>query len=82
MQRSALWYLSQIEKYILRPNSDAIAFMQRVQAHVHFRHPSVGVHIRRTDKLDSEAKFHPTEKYYKVRPVATSARLIALSRRR
>uniref|UniRef100_A0A2S2Q3C9 Alpha-(1,6)-fucosyltransferase n=1 Tax=Sipha flava TaxID=143950 RepID=A0A2S2Q3C9_9HEMI len=59
----AVWWIGQFFKYLLRPQpatSDAFdAYAKRVR----FQKPIVGVHIRREDKIFSEAALHELDEY-------------------
>ncbi|VVC25201.1 Hypothetical protein CINCED_3A008581 [Cinara cedri] len=58
-----VWWIGQFLKYMLRPQksiSDKItAYAERIK----FRTPCVGVHVRRTDKIKSEAALHNLDEY-------------------
>src|SRR6185312_829059 len=66
-QKPAAWYLCQVEKYLLRMNVETRSFVRQLREEMSYRHPRIGVHIRRSDKIEAEAKFHATSKYIKVR---------------
>lgn len=61
----AVWWIGQLEKYLLRPQPQLIAEFEADLNKLDFRHPIVGVHVRRTDKVGTEAEFHPIENYVK-----------------
>jgi hypothetical protein len=66
-KKPAAWYLAQVEKYLLRLNPETLGFVRRLRNGNDWRHPRIGVHIRRSDKLEAEAKYHATTRYYNVR---------------
>ncbi|XP_043204524.1 alpha-(1,6)-fucosyltransferase-like [Amphibalanus amphitrite] len=59
----SVWFTAQFVRYLMRPQqhlqNDLDAFVKRVQ----LRNPCVGIHVRRTDKVGTEAAFHPIEEY-------------------
>ncbi|XP_054717100.1 alpha-(1,6)-fucosyltransferase-like [Uloborus diversus] len=59
----AAWWISQFVKYLLRPQEAMKALLEKVEEKLDFKHPVVGVHVRRTDKIGTEAQFHPIEEY-------------------
>ncbi|XP_030834720.1 alpha-(1,6)-fucosyltransferase-like [Strongylocentrotus purpuratus] len=59
----AVWWIGQIMTYILRPQPQLQEFMDKETAALGFTHPIVGIHVRRTDKLIRDAKFHGIEEY-------------------
>ncbi|KAJ8270052.1 hypothetical protein GJAV_G00109820 [Gymnothorax javanicus] len=59
----SVWWVSQFVKYLMRPQAWLEKEIQDVTAKLGFRHPIIGVHVRRTDKVGTEAAFHPIEEY-------------------
>ncbi|KAI1301497.1 Aryl hydrocarbon receptor nuclear translocator -like protein [Halotydeus destructor] len=59
------WFLGQITRYIMRPSSEMEAFINEAKYRLQFRRPIVGVHVRRTDKVGTEAAYHPLSEYMK-----------------
>jgi glycoprotein 6-alpha-L-fucosyltransferase len=57
------WFHSHFMGYILRPQKRLIKHLQDLKKSLNFRHPIVGVHVRRTDKLYGEAAFHSNSEY-------------------
>jgi glycoprotein 6-alpha-L-fucosyltransferase len=57
------WFHSHFMGYILRPQKRLIKHLQDFKKSLNFRHPIVGVHVRRTDKLQREAVFHSNSQY-------------------
>lgn len=58
-----IWFLGQVIKYILRPSDNFKEKLELKKTELKFIHPIVGLHIRRTDKIDFEAKFHSVDEY-------------------
>lgn len=56
------WWLGQFMGYIMRPSSSLQNSIDKMKQSLQFRHPIVGLHIRRTDKA-SEAAYQPVEAY-------------------
>ncbi|XP_076315012.1 alpha-(1,6)-fucosyltransferase-like [Tachypleus tridentatus] len=56
------WWYGQFLKYILRPQEGLLKNVQMVKK-LDYDHPIVGIHVRRTDKIGSEASFHSIEEY-------------------
>ncbi|KAM9433855.1 alpha-(1,6)-fucosyltransferase-like [Salvelinus alpinus] len=59
----SVWWVSQFVKYLIRPQAWLEKEIQDTTAKLGFRHPIIGVHVRRTDKVGTEAAFHPIEEY-------------------
>lgn len=57
------WFLGQITRFIMRPSPEMDAFIAEAKYKFQFRRPIVGIHVRRTDKVGSEAAFHPLSEY-------------------
>jgi glycoprotein 6-alpha-L-fucosyltransferase len=60
-----VWFIGQIVHYIMRPSPDMMKFINKQKEIFKFKHPSVGIHVRRTDKIGTEAAFHPLSEYMK-----------------
>lgn len=58
-----VWWVSQFLLYMLRPQPHLTEMLQSTVENFKFEHPIVGVHIRRTDKVGTEAAFHSVEEY-------------------
>ncbi|XP_067011282.2 alpha-(1,6)-fucosyltransferase isoform X2 [Anabrus simplex] len=58
-----VWWVGQFLKYLLRPQEATKTLLDEAQRRHGFERPIVGVHIRRTDKVGTEAAFHPIEQY-------------------
>ncbi|XP_023662503.1 alpha-(1,6)-fucosyltransferase isoform X1 [Paramormyrops kingsleyae] len=59
----SVWWVSQFVKYLNRPQAWLEKEIQETTKKLGFKHPIVGVHVRRTDKVGTEAAFHPIEEY-------------------
>ncbi|KAF1741295.1 hypothetical protein MXB_3795, partial [Myxobolus squamalis] len=55
-----LWWVGQLAKFLFRLQPETKNF---VLNRPDLPHPIVGIHIRRTDKINTEAKFHDIEEY-------------------
>ncbi|KAL3267484.1 hypothetical protein HHI36_011607 [Cryptolaemus montrouzieri] len=58
-----VWWVGQILKYLLKPQKKTAATIQEAVNNLGFKHPIVGVHIRRTDKVGTEAALHRVDEY-------------------
>ncbi|GLV37169.1 alpha16-fucosyltransferase [Carabus blaptoides fortunei] len=61
-----VWWVGQFLKYLLRPQSDTSNFLNEAISKMGFQRPIVGVHVRRTDKVGTEAAFHSIDEYMSV----------------
>lgn len=59
----AVWWIGQLQKYLMRPQPWLAEVMTKFQRTIGFKHPIVGVHVRRTDKVGTEAAFHSIDEY-------------------
>ncbi|XP_076833935.1 alpha-(1,6)-fucosyltransferase [Brachyhypopomus gauderio] len=59
----SVWWVSQFVKYLIRPQAWLEKEMREATSKLGFKHPIIGVHVRRTDKVGTEAAFHPIEEY-------------------
>jgi glycoprotein 6-alpha-L-fucosyltransferase len=57
--------VSEFLRYILRPQPDTEKMLEDTEKSLGFAKPIVGIHVRRTDKVGTEAAFHPVEEYMK-----------------
>ncbi|XP_045528087.1 alpha-(1,6)-fucosyltransferase [Pieris brassicae] len=57
------WWIGQMLKYVLKPKPAMQKAINETIAKMHFMRPIVGVHIRRTDKVGTEAAFHSIDEY-------------------
>ncbi|XP_023326613.1 alpha-(1,6)-fucosyltransferase [Eurytemora carolleeae] len=58
-----VWWLGQFLKYMLRPQKHLEDMLEKTVESQGFKNPVVGIHVRRTDKVGTEAAFHPVEEY-------------------
>ncbi|XP_065201965.1 alpha-(1,6)-fucosyltransferase [Planococcus citri] len=58
-----VWWVGQFLKYLLRPQSNIKRMLSEYEEKLGFKKPIVGVHIRRTDKVGTEAAFHALDEY-------------------
>ena len=58
-----VWWIGQFLKYILRPTQDTMKYLKRNEPNYGDVRHHVGIHIRRTDKLEREANFYTLETY-------------------
>lgn len=57
------WWIGQLLKFILKPRPETKQMLENGKQKLGFKKPIVGVHIRRTDKVGTEAAFHSLEEY-------------------
>ncbi|CAG2173125.1 unnamed protein product [Oppiella nova] len=58
------WFHSQFTGYIMRPQPRLQRFLNDFKKQINYRHPIVGIHVRRTDKLSyHEALYYPISDY-------------------
>nr|CAD7397037.1 unnamed protein product [Timema cristinae] len=58
-----VWWVGQLLKYLLRPQEATSNMLRDAGEKLQFKKPIVGVHVRRTDKVGTEAAFHQLEEY-------------------
>lgn len=58
-----VWWVGQFLKYLLRTQPDTQEMLDAGRAKMGFQRPIVGVHIRRTDKVGTEASLHTVDEY-------------------
>lgn len=58
-----VWWIGQFLKYALKPQSGLAADIEDSTRRLGFKGPIVGVHVRRTDKVGTEAAFHGIDEY-------------------
>ena len=58
-----IWFIGQLLKYIMRPSDYMNDYIRKFKQQNQFNHPIVGIHVRRTDKIGTEAKFHSIDEY-------------------
>ncbi|KAF5294266.1 hypothetical protein FQR65_LT10852 [Abscondita terminalis] len=57
------WWVGQILNYIWKPQIITLSHIKQNTEHIKLENPYVAVHIRRTDKVRSEAKFYSVREY-------------------
>ncbi len=60
-----VWWVAQFLRYMLRPQEELARVLQATEEAADFASPVVGIHVRRTDKVGTEAAFHGVEEYMK-----------------
>lgn len=60
-----VWWVGQFLKYLLRMQPETETIIEAGMHKLGFKNPIVGVHIRRTDKVGTEAALHKVEEYMK-----------------
>lgn len=58
-----VWWVGQILKYLLKPQKKTSDLINEAIKSTGFQKPIVGVHIRRTDKVGTEAALHKVDEY-------------------
>nr|XP_016924251.1 alpha-(1,6)-fucosyltransferase [Drosophila suzukii] len=58
-----VWWVGQFLKYLLRPQTPTRDFLTAGMRNLGWERPIVGVHVRRTDKVGTEAACHSVEEY-------------------
>ncbi|KAK4886686.1 hypothetical protein RN001_002957 [Aquatica leii] len=58
-----VWWIGQILKYVWKPQKKTETYIKNKIEQLGIKSPFVGVHIRRTDKIGSEAAYHSIEEY-------------------
>lgn len=59
----AAWWAGQFLKYMLKPQPKTQEMLDTLSAQLGYQRPIVGVHVRRTDKVGTEAAYHSIEEY-------------------
>jgi len=60
-----VWWVSQFLLYMLRPQPALKELLEQTVDNYQFKKPIVGIHVRRTDKVGTEAAYHSVEEYMK-----------------
>lgn len=60
-----VWWVSQFLKYLLRPQSETAQMLAEGEKELGLSKPIVGIHVRRTDKVGTEAAYHAVDEYMK-----------------
>lgn len=58
-----VWWVGQVLKFLMRPQDDISKVLEEAKEKLRFKKPIVGIHVRRTDKVGSEADFHDIDEY-------------------
>ncbi|XP_050726304.1 alpha-(1,6)-fucosyltransferase-like isoform X2 [Eriocheir sinensis] len=59
----AAWWVGQFLKYLLKPQPKTQEMLDNLADTLGFQKPIVGIHVRRTDKVGTEAAFHSIDEY-------------------
>ncbi|CAG2170109.1 unnamed protein product, partial [Oppiella nova] len=58
-------FIGHIIRYLMRPTLELSRYYDNYKQRIQWKHPIVGLHVRRTDKLLEEAKYHSMDEYIK-----------------
>lgn len=58
-----VWWVGQVLKYLMRPQDNMQKVLDNAKEKLGFKKPIVGVHVRRTDKVGTEAAYHDIDEY-------------------
>ncbi|ODM92730.1 Alpha-(1,6)-fucosyltransferase [Orchesella cincta] len=58
-----IWWVGQFVTYLLRMQPQTQVLLDEAKSKMDISSPTVGVHVRRTDKVGTEASFHPLKEY-------------------
>jgi len=58
-----VWWIGQLLKFLLKPKPKLSKLIKDAGDRLGFSHPIVGVHVRRTDKVGTEAAYHSIGEY-------------------
>ena len=58
-----VWWVGQVLKYLMRPQEHVKKTLDYAKERLGFKKPIVGVHVRRTDKVGTEAAYHDIDEY-------------------
>ncbi|XP_064621833.1 alpha-(1,6)-fucosyltransferase-like isoform X2 [Lineus longissimus] len=58
-----VWWIGQVCRFLMRPQPRLQKDLDSIREKLGFKNPIVGVHVRRTDKVGTEAAFHKVEEY-------------------
>ncbi|XP_034945504.1 alpha-(1,6)-fucosyltransferase isoform X2 [Chelonus insularis] len=58
-----VWWVGQVLKFLMRPQDNMNRVINYSKEKLGFEKPIVGVHVRRTDKVGTEAAFHDIDEY-------------------
>ncbi|XP_078495825.1 alpha-(1,6)-fucosyltransferase-like [Ciona intestinalis] len=57
-----LWWMGHVMSYLVRPTQRMKQEIEKTKTEIHFQHPVVGIHVRRTDKIQ-EIGYQPVDAY-------------------
>ncbi|XP_035227197.1 alpha-(1,6)-fucosyltransferase-like [Stegodyphus dumicola] len=57
------WWYGQFLQYLMRPNIHLSSLLEKLTRNINFTSSVAGIHVRRTDKIGSEAQAHKLEEY-------------------
>ena len=60
-----VWWVSEFLRYMLRPQEKTAELLKAAENERDASIPMVGIHVRRTDKVGTEAAFHGVDEYMK-----------------
>lgn len=58
-----VWWVGQVLKFLMRPKDSMQKIIDNTKEKIGFAKPIVGVHVRRTDKVGTEAAYHDIDEY-------------------
>lgn len=58
-----VWWVGQVLKFLMRPQDNIRKVLDDAKERLGFKKPIVGIHVRRTDKVGTEAAFHDIDEY-------------------
>lgn len=58
-----VWWVGQVLRYLMRPQENTQKLLDYSKEKLGFAKPIVGVHVRRTDKVGTEAAYHDIDEY-------------------
>lgn len=58
-----VWWVGQVLKYLMRPQDHVKKTLEKAKERLGFEKPIVGIHVRRTDKVGTEAAYHDIDEY-------------------
>ncbi|XP_063978838.1 alpha-(1,6)-fucosyltransferase [Diachasmimorpha longicaudata] len=58
-----VWWVGQVLKFLMRPQDNIKKVMDYSKEKLGFERPIVGIHVRRTDKVGTEAAYHDIDEY-------------------
>uniref|UniRef100_A0A6V7IEL6 Alpha-(1,6)-fucosyltransferase n=1 Tax=Bracon brevicornis TaxID=1563983 RepID=A0A6V7IEL6_9HYME len=58
-----VWWVGQVLKFLMRPQDNVKNVIEYSKEKLGFVKPIVGIHVRRTDKIGTEASYHEIDEY-------------------